>query len=92
MRNEHAELKHGISLTKSLTKQVFERLMRMCVMKMHVYMGIYLQLKQHVDTQAPRKINPQLSTRWKRVSLVVKGYVKAMVKKKPKKNPIYDML
>jgi len=55
--------------------------MRMCVMKMHVYMGIYLQLKQHVDTQAPRKINPQLSARWKRVSLVVKGYVKAMVKK-----------
>jgi hypothetical protein len=89
VRHDHAELKHGISLTKPLTKQVFERLMRMCVMKMHVYMGIYLQLKQHVDTQAPRKINPQLSARWKRVSLVVKGYVKAMVKKKnPQKNSL----
>jgi len=52
--------------------QVFERLMRMCVTKMHVYVGVYLQLKQHVDTSAPRKINPQLSTRWKRASLVVK--------------------
>ena len=58
--------------------QVFERLMRMCVTKMHVYFGIYLQLKEHVDTNAPRKINPQLSARWKRVALVAKGYVKAM--------------
>jgi hypothetical protein len=58
--------------------QVFERLMRMCVTKMHVYVGVYLQLKQHVDTSAPRKINPQLSTRWKRASLVVKAYVKSM--------------
>lgn len=58
--------------------QVFERLMRMCVTKMHVYVGIYLQLKQHTDTSTPRKINPQLSSRWKRASLVVKAYVKSM--------------
>ena len=58
--------------------QVFERLMRMCVTKMHVYMGIYLELKQHVDTSAPRKINPQASGRWRRVSVIAKSYVKAM--------------
>jgi nucleolar complex protein 2 len=61
-----------------ISGQVFERLMRMCVTKMHVYFGIYLQLKQHVDTSAPRKINPQLSARWKRASVIVKAYVKSM--------------
>eukprot|EP00960_Hanusia_phi_P019459 574349-Hanusia_phi.AAC.7 len=54
---------------------VFERLMRMCLTKMHIYFSLYLKVKPSEDGEAgTKKFNPQSSDRWKRISLPIKAY------------------
>ena len=57
-----------------VSAQVFERLMRMCLTKMHIYLSLYLKLKPSEEGgAAPKKANPQSSDRWKRISLPIKA-------------------
>ena len=60
-----------------LSGQVFERLMRVCITKMHIYTAKYLEIDP--NPQGDKKINPQSSPRWKKSSNIVKAYCKSVI-------------